>query len=204
MKIIHLLDYGTGNIGSLNAILESLDYTAVRTADPAEIRASPLLLLPGVGSAGAAMAELRQRNLLAVLRERHAAQRPIVGLCLGAQLLFTHLEESNVAGLGFLPGTVARLPARLRFNTGWCRLEWDRTRLNGFGTGLRPTDSFFFNHQYACPRTSGPDTVTVAGEPDIPAFYFAGHLCGVQFHPEKSQGPGRLLLRNVFRHYHGR
>ena len=204
MKTVHLLDYGTGNIGSLNALFTALGYGTVLTAKAAVLRDCPLLLLPGVGSAGTAMAELRARGLIEPLRERHAAGRPIIGICLGAQLLFSHLEESGTAGLGLLPGTVARLPERVRFNTGWCRLDWDRTRTNGFGTGLRATDSFFFNHQYACPPASGPDSVTVAAEPGIPAMYFTPHLCGLQFHPEKSQAPGRLLMRNVLRHYHGR
>lgn len=203
MKTVHLLVYGTGNIGSLTALLGSLGYTTLLTAEPAAIRDCPLLLLPGVGSARTAMAELRARALIEPLRERHAARRPIIGICLGAQLFFSHLEESGTAGLGFLPGTVARLPERVRFNTGWCRLDWDRTKTNGFGTGLRATDSYFFNHQYACPRASLLDCVPVEAEPGIPAMYFTPHLCGLQFHPEKSQAPGRLLMRNILRHYHG-
>ncbi len=203
MKIVHLLDYGTGNIGSLTAMLDALGYGSVRTTEAAVIRDCPLLMLPGVGSAGAAMANLRSRGLLSALQARHEAGRPVIGICLGAQLLFSHLAESDVAGLGFLPGTVSRLPERVRFNTGWCRLEWDRSRLNGFATGLRAQDSFFFNHQYACPAADLPASVSVAGEPGIPALYFTDHLCGVQFHPEKSQAPGRLLMRNLLRHYHG-
>ena len=203
MKIVHLLDYGTGNVGSLTAMLSALGYGSVRTADAGVIRDCALLLLPGVGSAGAAMTALRSRGLLPALAERHAAGRPIIGICLGAQLLFQRLEESDTAGLGFLSGTVARLSDRVRFNTGWCRLEWDRRRLNGFATGLSAQDSFFFNQQYACPAAELPASVTVAGEPGIPALYFTDHLCGVQFHPEKSQTPGRLLMRNLLRHYHG-
>ncbi len=203
MKTVHLLDYGTGNIGSLNALLESLGCVGVLTADPAVVRDSPLLLLPGVGSASTAMAELSRLRLVVPLRERHAAGRPIVGVCLGAQLLFTFLEESGTAGLAVLPGTVARLPERVRFNTGWCRLDWDRAQTNGFGTGLRATDSYFFNHQYAFPCARLPGCVTVAAEPEIPAMFFTPNLCGIQFHPEKSQGQGRLLMRNILRHYHG-
>jgi imidazole glycerol-phosphate synthase subunit HisH len=203
MKTVHLLDYGTGNIGSLAAMLHALGCIGVRTADPEVVRTSPLVLLPGVGSASTAMAQLSARRLVEPLRARHAAGRPILGICLGAQLLFSFLEESGTAGLGLLPGTVARLPDRVRFNTGWCRLEWDRTTTNGFGTGLRAGDSFFFNHQYACPRASVPGCVTVAAEPEIPAMFFTSNLCGIQFHPEKSQGAGRRLMRNVLHHYHG-
>lgn len=203
MKTVHLVDYGTGNVGSLGSLLEALGYLAVRTADPATVRASPLVLLPGVGSASTAMMELRARGLLDPLRERHAAGRPILGICLGAQLLFSFLEESGTAGLGLLPGMVARLPDRIRFNTGWCRLDWARAQANGFGAGLRATDSFFFNHQYAFPAASLPGCVLLEGEPEVPAMFFTANLCGIQFHPEKSQGQGRLLMRNVLRHYHG-
>lgn len=203
MKTVHLLDYGTGNIGSLHALLDKLGYATAVTFDPVVIRQCPLLLLPGVGSASTAMTELTNRGLLEPLRERHAAGRPIIGICLGAQLLFSGLEESGTAGIGLLPGTVARLSDRVRFNTGWCRLDWDRTKTNGFGTGLRAADSYFFNHQYAFPAASLPDCVTVAAEPEIPAMFFTPNLCGIQFHPEKSQGQGRLLMRNILRHYHG-
>lgn len=202
MKTVHLLDYGTGNIGSITGLLTALGYGTVLTADATVIRDCPLLLLPGVGSAGAAMTELRARGLLPNLQARHEAGRPIIGICLGAQLLFSHLDEADTVGLGFLPGTVSRLPERLRFNTGWCRLDWGQRQLHGFATGLRAQDSFFFNHQYACPAEL-PTSVSIAGEPGIPAIYSAAHLCGVQFHPEKSQAPGRLLMRNLLRHYHG-
>ena len=203
MKVVHLLDYGVGNIGSLQTLFQSLGFAAVLTADPAAIEKSPLVVLPGVGSATTAMRELRGRGLVELLRTRHAAGRSIVGICLGAQLPFSYLEESQTEGLGLLTGRVARLPERVRFNTGWCRLDWNRTRTNGFGTGLKPTDTYFFNHQYAVPVDDCTRSVTVAGEPGIPAMYFTPHLCGIQFHPEKSQAPGRLLVRNILRHYHG-
>lgn len=203
MKIVHLLDYGVGNIGSLTALFDSLGYAAALTANPATVRQSPLLVLPGVGSATTAMRRLHERNLIEPLRARHTDGRAIVGICLGAQLLFGYLDESQTEGLGFLPGTVGRLPERIRFNTGWRRLDWDRTKTNGFGTGLKESDTYFFNHQYVFPADGIPGCVTVEAEPEIPAMYFTPRLCGIQFHPEKSQGQGRLLMRNILRHYHG-
>jgi len=201
MKHVHLLEYGVGNIGSLQSMFHALGYVPVLTANAAIVRDSPLVVLPGVGSAVTAIRRLRERDLIEPLRERHAAGRAIVGICLGAQLPFSFLEESQSEGLALLPGRVARLPERVRFNTGWRQLDWDRTQTNGFGIGLKETDTFFFNHQYAVP--GGEERVSVVGEPDIPAMYFLPHLCGIQFHPEKSQGPGRLLVRNILRHYHG-
>jgi glutamine amidotransferase len=201
VKTVHLLDYGVGNIGSLQTLFQSLGFAAVLTSDSAVLQASPLVVLPGVGSATTAMRRLHERGLVEPLRARHAAGRALLGICLGAQLPFTFLEESGTDGLGLLPGRVTRLPDRIRFNTGWCRLDWDRTRTNGFGTGLKATDSYFFNHQYAVPAADG--FVTVEAEPDIPAMYFLPNICGIQFHPEKSQSPGRLLVRNILRQYHG-
>lgn len=203
MKTVHILDYGTGNFGSLASLLHALGFIAERTVDPAVVARSPLVLLPGVGSAETAMRQLHERRLIDALVARHQAKRPILGICLGAQLVFSHLAEGDRPGLGFLPGTVARLPERIRFNTGWRRLDWGNSPTNGFHVGLRSSDTFFFNHQYAFPAESISGCVTTAGEAAVPAIFFGEHLCGIQFHPEKSQQPGRLLVRNVLRHYHG-
>lgn len=203
MKTVHVIDYGVGNIGSLSAMLESLGFISVVTSDAATVRSSPLVILPGVGSAATAIRELAQRGIATPLAERHAAKQAIVGICLGAQLLFDFLEEGPGPGLGFLGGTVSPLRGPVRFNTGWCRLEWAGFRGTGLATGLNAHDSFFFNHQYVVPRSGTAGTVTVDDRPDIPALYTADHLCGIQFHPEKSQGPGRRLMQNVLRRYHG-
>lgn len=201
MKTVHLLDYGVGNIGSLAALVGDLGAVGQLTADPAVIERCGMLILPGVGSAFTALRELETRDLLAPLAARHAAGRPIIGICLGAQLLFEHLEEAPGPGLGFLAGDVAPLPARAQFNTGWCQLDATALRETGFGTGLHGADSYFFNHQYACPRASGTQVVTVAGRSEVPALYVKDHLCGIQFHPEKSQAQGRRLMRNILSSY---
>lgn len=203
MSRLHLLNYGTGNIGSLSALFDALGYAAVPTARQADILGSPLLVLPGVGSAITAMRRLAVGGLLEPLRERHRQGRPILGICLGAQLLFSHLEESQSDGLGFLTGTVARIPGGAKSHTGWSRLEWPEFRGLGLARALRPADTFFFNHQYALPRTSLARCVTAAGQPNLPALFVQDHLCGIQFHPEKSQSAGRLLVRNLLRFHYG-
>jgi glutamine amidotransferase len=203
MKTVHLLDYGVGNIGSLAALVGDLGAVGLLTADPAVIERCPVLILPGVGSAFTALRELAARDLLAPLAARHAAGRPIVGICLGAQLLFGHLDEAPGPGLGFLPGNVAPLAASVHFNTGWCQLDAAALRATGFATGLHAADSYFFNHQYACPRAPGAQVVAIAGRPEVPALYVKGHLCGIQFHPEKSQAQGRRLMKNILNSYHG-
>jgi hypothetical protein len=123
MKTVHLLDYGVGNIGSLAALVGDLGAVGLLAVDPAVIERCAVLILPGVGSAFTALRELAARDLLTPLAARHAAGRPIVGICLGAQLLFEHLDEAPGPGLGFLPGNVAQLAASAHFNTGWCQLD---------------------------------------------------------------------------------
>ncbi len=203
MKTVHLLDYGVGNIGSLVALVGALGGVGLLTADPAVIRECPVLILPGVGSAFTARRELAARGLLAPLAARHAARRPIIGICLGAQLLFEHLDEAPGPGLGFLQGRVAPLSGPVHFNTGWCALDWDALCATGFSTGLHQADTYFFNHQYVCPASSAERVVSIHGRAGVAALYVAGHLCGIQFHPEKSQAQGRRLMKNVLRFYHG-
>ena len=203
MKTVHLLDYGVGNIGSIAGLIGSLGGVGVLTAEPKVIRTCPVLVLPGVGSAFTATRELIARDLLAPLADRHADRLPIIGICLGAQLLFAQLEEAPGPGLGFLPGTVAPLTGTARFNTGWCPLDWSALSATGFATGLHRADTYFFNHQYVCPPPADGRVVTVPGRADVTALYLAGHLCGIQFHPEKSQVQGRRLMKNILCHYHG-
>ncbi len=203
MQHCHILDYGVGNIGSLSALFDSLGVAASLSARAADILASPLLVLPGVGSAQTAMRRLQVDGLLEPLRERHAAGKPILGICLGAQLLFEKLEESQSRGIGFIAGTVARIAGAARSHTGWSRLHWPEFRALGLACALKPADAFFFNHQYAFPRESLAQCVTSEGDVRVPAIYVREHLCGIQFHPEKSQAQGRLLMRNLLRKHYG-
>jgi len=204
MSTIHILDCGVGNIGSLNRLFRSLGLSVVLTTNPEQIAATPLLLLPGVGSAVTALERIHALGLLDSLRARHAAGRPILGICLGAQLLFSVLAEAGDAdGLGLLPGRVGPLPGSPSFHTGWSSLDHDRLISLGLARALRRTDSFFFNHQYVCPPAGAPRHVPVATLPHVPALYLADHLVGIQFHPEKSQGQGRLLVRNILEDHYG-
>lgn len=201
---IHILDYGVGNIGSLNRLFRSLGLSVVRATRPEQIATTPLLLLPGVGSAVTALERIHSLALLEPLRARHAAGKPILGICLGAQLLFSVLAEAgDAAGLGLLPGRVAPLTGSPSFHTGWSSLDHDRLIALGLARALRPADTYFFNHQYVCPPTGAPRHVSVAAMPQVPALYLAEHLVGIQFHPEKSQGQGRLLVRNILEDHYG-
>jgi imidazole glycerol-phosphate synthase subunit HisH len=204
MTTMHILDYGVGNIGSLNRLFRSLGLSVVRATTRDQIAATPLLLLPGVGSAVTALERIHALGLSEPLRARYAAGKPILGICLGAQLVFSTLAEAGEAeGLGFLPGRVAPLHGSPSFHTGWSPLDHDQLTNLGLARALRPGDSYFFNHQYVCPPSSVPRQVPVGTLTHVPALYLAGHLVGIQFHPEKSQGQGRTLVRNILEDHYG-
>jgi len=202
MRILRIIDYGTGNIGSLVKVIESLGLFASVSHSPEEIRDGELVILPGVGAAGVALKNLRLHGLDDSLRERYEKKRPIMGICLGAQLFGSFLHEAGENGFGWLKGDVAPLADYPFYNNGWCRLDYDALHAAGLARALTPSSTFFFNHKYAM-GTDSRKKVTVDQRPDIPAIYLDDVLCAIQFHPEKSQHTGRLLLRNVIEDHYG-
>lgn len=206
MATFHLLDYGVGNVGSLLQLFEALGHSVVRTTRAHQIADTPLLILPGVGSAVTALGKLHQLGLSDVLRARHEMERPMLGICLGAQLPFSILSEAhNDAGLALLPGRVAPLGGNPGFHTGWSPLDHGQLRACGLARSLRSNETFFFNHQYVCPE-EGLERSVIAfsnSEKRVTAMYICGHLTGIQFHPEKSQRQGRILMRNILEDHYG-
>ena len=193
MSTVTLVSYGAGNVASVQFALERLGATVRLTADPAEVAAADRLILPGVGAAGYAMARLRELNLVEPIR---AFRRPLLGVCLGQQLLFETSEEGDAALLGLIPGTVRRLePAADRPvpHMGWSRLTLARPDplLEGIADGAYA----YFVHGYVCP--DGPATLARAdyGGP-VPAVVRHANRWGCQFHPERSADVGARILRN--------
>lgn len=182
-----IVDIG-GNTGSIRIALERLGVTPIVTGDPAAITAAERVLLPGVGAAGRGMAEIARRGLTETLR---ALRQPLLGICLGMQLLFQYSEEDDVAGLGILPGRVRRLtpaPDRPVPHMGWSALD---VRDNGLG--LADGDYVYFAHSYAC--DDGTATVATADYGRaIPAAVRLGNVWGAQFHPERSGPAGSRFL----------
>lgn len=202
MADIRVINYGSGNTGSLVAAFRRIGVNLTIIRAPDEILTADLLVLPGVGSAKSALSALAEPRLTDLLHERNQAGGPILGICLGAQMLFEYLHEAGQPGLGWLPGEVRPLQPPPRFNNGWCHIQWSCFSETGLTRGLRPSDTFYFNHQYYLPFSSGCKTVPVTEMADVPALCLKDHLCAIQFHPEKSQDPGALVLRNVvFDHY---
>jgi glutamine amidotransferase len=192
VKVV-LADYGAGNLRSLCSALSRAGADPVVSCDPAEIAEAPLAVIAGVGHTGAGSRGLQERGLADPLRDRVAAGRPLLGICVGMQLLFEDSEEGG-RGLGLLAGRVERLQARRVPHMGWNSLAV----ANG-STVLAGLDGedVYFAHSYAC----RPAEEVVAAETDhdgaIVAAVERGALAGVQFHPERSAAAGARLLENV-------
>lgn len=190
---------GGANYGSLVEACRRVGVEASTSANPAKILAATHVILPGVGAAGHAMRTLREQGLDRVLPQ---LRQPLLGICLGMQLLFEDSEEadglraSRTSCLGLIAGHVRRLPAA----PSWPHMGWNTLRnrvehplLDGIGD----RDWFYFVHGYAAPV--GDDTLAASDHGEhFAAVVARGNVFGVQFHPEKSAAPGRRLLSNFF------
>jgi glutamine amidotransferase len=189
-----LADYGAGNLRSVSSALERAGARAVVTGDPREVELAPLTVIAGVGNTGAAANGLEERGLTEALVARVRSGRPLLGICVGMQLLFGESEEGG-AGLGILPGRVERLRAARVPHMGWNELRLTApTRLLD---GLDGED-VYFAHSYACVPEA---TITVAevghGGAAVVAAIEHGPVAGVQFHPERSGSAGGHVLGNA-------
>ena len=186
---VTIVDLGYGNLRSIQVAFERLGAEPRLASDPGELRAADRLVLPGVGAAGFAMERLRGRGLDDLLR---GFSRPVLGICLGMQLLFERSEEGGTEGLGLIEGEVRRLepgPGRPVPHMGWSRLS-----VSGNGRGLNHGDYVWFAHSFACaPGRFGFAELTY-GQP-IAAAVARENLLGCQFHPERSGEAGARFLR---------
>ena len=197
---IAIVDYGIGNLGSVIKAFRHVGARTVLTSDPAVLDEADALVLPGDGAFGATMDEVRRRDLVAPLM--HAAERgtPLLGICIGMQLLFEESEEhGRHEGLGLLPGSVRRFDGPLPVpHMGWNRLH--RRQAHPLLDGLEDGAHVYFVHSYYC---DGPDDVVIASSDygrDFAAVVGRGNVLGVQFHPEKSQAVGLAMVANFVRH----
>jgi imidazole glycerol-phosphate synthase subunit HisH len=195
---IAILDYGMGNLRSVEKALERAGAAPVRTRDHDEIRSADGAVLPGVGAFPKAMANLRELQFDVLIGELLAAARPVSGICLGMQLLFEASSENEGAwGLGLLAGRVERLeaPGLKVPHIGWNEVHWKRR--TALTEGLPETSPFYFVHSFAPIAVSDDDVLGTSsyGEPFACAVE-REPVYGVQFHPEKSSAHGLQLLRN--------
>ncbi|MEA9580944.1 imidazole glycerol phosphate synthase subunit HisH [Xanthomonas dyei] len=193
MTDLALIDAGGANLGSVRYALERLGVEARLVRDAAGLQGADRVILPGVGAAPEAMKRLHAQGLIEPLRQ---LQVPLIGICLGMQLLFERSEEGDVECLGLLPGVVRHMTPALGIRVphmGWNQLV--PMRESALLAGLPERASAYFVHGYAAPVT--PDTVAACDHGGLfTAVVQQGLRCGAQFHPERSAETGARILRN--------
>ncbi|HEV7482114.1 MAG TPA: imidazole glycerol phosphate synthase subunit HisH [Solirubrobacterales bacterium] len=194
---IAILNYGMGNLRSVEKALEHVGVTATITADPEQVRAADGLVLPGVGAFPRAMERVRELGLDELIEERRGAGIPILGICLGLQLLFDSTTElGGAAGLGLLEGEVDGLDAAgLKVpHIGWSPVRWEHD--SRLVEGIDSETPFYFVHSFA-PRARPAELLgSAAYGSRFSCAAERDNVFGVQFHPEKSSAAGLRLLSN--------
>lgn len=196
--MIALIDYGIGNLRSVQKALTAVGADVMLTDDPVQILASEKVVLPGVGAFGDGIAGLKARQLDGTVRKIYGQGKPLLGICLGMQLLFDSSDElGEHTGLGFLPGRVRRFDVKdLKIpQTGWNQINPEKQTplLRGVESGCY----VYFNHGYYCAPEDLSDILATTHY-GLRYASIIGHrnLYGMQFHPEKSQSVGLQILRN--------
>lgn len=190
--MVTIIDYGTGNLRSVTNALERLGAEYTLTADPDAIRRAKRVLLPGVGEAATAMAQLRDKGLADTLKNLTC---PVLGICLGMQLLCAHSEEGDTECLGIFPNLVRRFPADAGIkvpHVGWNSIRALRSPLY---SDMKEGEYVYYVHSYAAEVNECTAAVTDYGEPFSGSLY-KDNFFGCQFHPEKSGAAGSRILAN--------
>lgn len=188
-----VIDSGGANIGSVCYALERLGVTAELTADAEAIARADRVILPGVGAALPAMRRLRELGLIEVIQ---GLRQPLMGICLGMQLLYESSEEGDQRCLGLLPGVVSKMAASdgIRVpHMGWNRLQPQRA--SGLVRGVVAGAQVYFVHSYAAPVNDCCVASSHHGS-EFAALVQRGNVCGAQFHPERSADVGARILEN--------
>jgi glutamine amidotransferase len=200
MTRVAILDYGVGNLRSVEKAFAAAGSNAIVSDDERVLREAEALVLPGVGAFAACMNALEARGFGELIRERVAEGTPLLGVCVGMQMLFDESEEfGRTSGLGLLRGRVRKFTGDLLVpQVGWNQVR--QPRAHWLLEGIEDQAFFYFVHSYYC---EPDDPAVVIGETDYGAPYASvvaqGQICGVQFHPEKSQAAGLRLLGNFAR-----
>ncbi|WP_076635136.1 imidazole glycerol phosphate synthase subunit HisH [Lactiplantibacillus plantarum] len=190
-----IVDYDTGNTRNLKKAFDYLQVSTILTADPQQLAAADAVILPGVGAFAAAMAALKERQLVGVLQALARSGKPVLGICLGMQLLFESSSEyGEHAGLGLLSGRVSALPTDL--NVKVPQMGWNQNELRRPDSPFASIDAAYtyFVHSYyaVCPATE--IVATVQHGVQVPSIVQHQNVIGMQFHPEKS---GRVGLQQL-------
>lgn len=197
MSRVAIIDYGVGNLRSVEKAFAAGGHEAIVTGDLRELRAAERLVLPGVGAFSACMKALTKRGFDELVRDRVAEGTPLLGVCVGMQMLFEESDEfGRTEGLGLLQGCVRRFSGDLVVpQVGWNQIR--QRRAHPLFEGIADEAFFYFVHSYYCEPA---DETAVTGETEYGLTYASvvaqANVCGVQFHPEKSQSAGLRLLGN--------
>lgn len=202
--MIAIIDYRAGNLKSVERALRKLGFPCSITQDREEILGSERIVFPGVGAAGKAIADLRRLGLDEVLIQAIEAHKPILGICLGAQIVLDRSEENNTQCLGLIPGEARQFPnplsseeeGRLKIpHMGWNSVHL--VKEHPVLDGIMPTDEFYFVHSYyPAPASDRYVIGTTNYGIEFPSIIGRNSLLAMQFHPEKSGVPGLKILKN--------
>ena len=193
---VAIIDSGGANIASLRAALARLGAQSVVTTDPEVIRKAPRVMLPGVGNAHSAMAKLCAAGLDALIP---TLTQPLLGICLGMQLLFDRSDEGPANCLGVIPGSIGKLivePGKPVPHMGWN--QFTQVRPDSLLDGISSLDHVYFVHSYAAPTSSATVAITDYGTA-FTAVARRDNFCGTQFHPERSGVIGARILANFLK-----
>jgi len=198
--MIAIVDYGVGNLFSLKSSLAAIGAEALVTGDAEAIRAADKIILPGVGAFGDAADKLRETGLDVVLKEAAAAGTPLMGICLGMQLLFEESEEFGLhKGLGLIPGRVVPIGDVIPENLKIPHMGWNALIFKGgkdpLFRHLEEGDCVYFVHSFYAAECAESTIATAEYGAELTAAVRRGNVCGCQFHPEKSGSVGLKLLR---------
>ncbi len=191
MQQITIIQYGAGNLFSVANLIRRLGYTVTCTENPDILRQADKVIFPGVGQAASAMQRL-QANGLDTLIPR--LEMPVLGICLGMQLLCNRSEEGNVKGLGIFPADVVKFPATGKIpHMGWNQVSFQDSLLS---RGIEEQEWMYFAHSYYLPPNDYTTAICTCNQIPFSAVIHKDNFWGCQFHPEKSAEAGQQLIQN--------
>ena len=198
MTRITIIDYGVGNFRNVQKAFQAVGADAEITESAAVVNAAEALVLPGVGAFGDAITNLRQRKLDKPVLDAYHSGKPVLGICVGLQLLFDESEEmGHFTGLGILPGRIVRFPSGMLPvpHMGWNQIEPNRQ--HALLCNIDHGDFAYFAHSYHACATNHGDVIAYTDYGfAYPSMVGRDNVCAIQFHPEKSQKVGLQILRN--------
>lgn len=195
--MIAIIDYGAGNIKSLQFALDRLEIESILTNEPEEIKNADALILPGVGAFADAINELRKLELETVIQTEVANGKPLLGICLGMQMLYETSDEGGISsGLGLLKGNIKLIPNTVKVpHMGWNELNMKQTQ--PIVSQIAENAYVYFVHSYFATNTRDNEIVATADyDILVPAIVQKDNVIGIQFHPEKSGEVGLQILKN--------